>query len=114
MSSLARWTYTNEATVYPYLGEDRFNGGTLFGEPYVIACTWKTGGGVKRTEGGQSGAHGDEFLVDTLIYTEDARPNYRDEVILAGHTRRMMIRRVAEYDMSPFGETAFPDYEVAT
>lgn len=114
MSSLARWTYTNTATVYPFQGEDLFNGGVLFGDPYTIACTWKTGGKLVRTIGGQSGAAGDEFVADMLIYTEDPRPKYRDEIVLAGHDRRMQIRNVAEYDMSPFGETDSPDFEVAT
>lgn len=108
MSSLARWTYTNTATVYPFQGEDLFNGGVLFGDPYTIACTWKTGGKLVRT------AEGAEFVADMLIYTEDPRPKYRDEIVLAGHDRRMQIRNVAEYDMSPFGETDSPDFEVAT
>lgn len=108
MSSLARWTYTNTATVYPFEGEDLFNGGVLFGTPYTIACTWKTGGALRRT------GEGEEFVADMLIYTEDARPKYRDEIVLAGRDRRMVVRRVAEFDMSPFGETDSPDYEVST
>lgn len=114
MSSLARWTYTNTATVYPFVDEDLFNGGVLFGEPYTIACTWETGGKLIRTIGGQSGAAGDEFVADMLIYTEDARPKYRDEIVLAGHDRRMQIRAVTEWDMSPFGEADSPDYRIAT
>lgn len=114
MSSLARWTYTNTATVYPFEGEDLYNGGVLFGAPYEIACTWETGGKLIRTLGGQSGASGDEFVAAMLIYTEDARPKYRDEIVLAGHTQRMIIRDVAEWDMSPFGESGSPDYRIAT
>lgn len=108
MSSLARWTYTNEATVYPFVDEDLFNGGVLFGEPYTIACTWETGGKLMRDDKGV------EFVADMLVYTEDARPKYRDEIVLAGHDRRMMIRAVTEWDMSPFGEADSPDYRIAT
>lgn len=108
MSSLARWTYTNTATVYPFEGEDLFNGGVLFGDPYTIACTWETGGKLIRS------AEGDEFVADMLIYTEDARPKYRDEIVLAGHDRRMQIRAVTEWDMSFFGEIDSPDFRIAT
>ena len=114
MSSLARWTYRNTATVYPYVGEDRYNGGVLYGDPYEIACTWKTGGKLMRTLGGQSGAEGEEFVADMLVYTEDPRPRFRDEIVLAGDSRRMKIRRVAEFDMSPFDEPDSPDFEIAT
>lgn len=108
MSSLARWTYTNTATVYPFEGEDLFNGGVLFGDPYTIACTWETGGKLIRSD------EGDEFVADMLIYTEDARPKYRDEIVLAGHDRRMQIRAVTEWDLSFFGEPDSPDYRIAT
>lgn len=108
MSSLARWTYTNTATVYPFEGEDLFNGGVLFGDPYTIACTWETGGKLIRS------AEGYEFVADMLIYTEDARPKYRDEIVLAGHDRRMQIRAVTEWDLSFFGEPDSPDYRIAT
>lgn len=108
MSSLARWTYTNTATVYPFQGEDLFNGGVLFGDPYTIACTWETGGKLMRS------ADGAEFVTNMLVYTEDARPKYRDEIVLAGHSQRMQIRAVTDWDMSPFGETNSPDYRLAT
>lgn len=108
MSSLSRWTYTNTATVYPFESEDLYNGGTLYGTPYEIACTWESGGRLERD------ADGDEFVAMMIIYTEDARPKWRDQIQLAGHTDRNDIRAVTEWDMSPFDEPDSPDFKLVT
>lgn len=108
MSSLSRWTYTNTATVYPFAGEDQFNGGVTFGAPFTIACTWEVGGKLMRD------ANGSEFVSRMIVYTEDARPKYRDEILLAGQTERLKVRDRLEWDMSPFGETDSPDFKLVT
>lgn len=108
MSSLSRWTYTNTATVYPFEGEDLYNGGTLFGTPYEIACTWETGGKMLRD------ASGDEFVSRMVIYTEDPRPKARDQIVLNGQTDRADLRDVTEWDLSFFGEPGSPDFKLVT
>lgn len=114
MSELANWSYTSTATVYPFVDEDLFNGGALFGDPYTIACTWKFGGGaIRRTAGGQGGALGDEFVANMLVYTEDTRPTYRDEIVLDRVPGRMVIRSV-DGAPNPFAPEQPYDRELAT
>lgn len=115
MSSISRWTYTNIATVYPYLGQDTFNGGVLIGTPYTIACTW-TGKSEQRLD-----STGAEFVTKNVFWTEDARPGYLDKIAKGDTTaqdwlaaKAEEIRSVIDYDMSPFNETASPDFELAT
>lgn len=106
MSTTANWTYTNTATVEPFLGEDLFNGGTSYGEPFDIACTWVTKSEQRQDDRGK------EFVSRHVIYTEDARPKYRDRITLNGAAIAEEIRAVTGYDMSFFGES--PDFELVT
>lgn len=106
MSTTANWTYTNTATVEPFLDEDLFNGGVTYGEPFEIACTWITKSEQRQDE------QGDEFVSRHVIYTEDPRPKYRDRITLSGAATAEVIRAVTGYDMSFFGES--PDFELVT
>lgn len=115
MSSIARWSYTNTATVYPFEGMDSFNGGASYGAPFTIACTW-TGKSEQRRD-----ANGAEFVTRDVFYTEDQRPKYRDRIAKGDTTAQQWlaakadeIRAVTDYDMSPFGEPDSPDFEIVT
>jgi hypothetical protein len=114
MSSISRWSYKNTAIVRPFEGEDLFNGGIIYGDPYEIACTWVAKAEQRRMVGGQSGASGGEFVSRYVIYTEDQRPKYRDRIELNGIDTIEEIRLVTNYDMSPFGEADSPDFELVT
>lgn len=109
MSSISRWSYQNIATVWPWLGTNDFSGVTTYGEPYEIACTWTAGGGEQRND--QQGA---EFVARSLIWCEDQRPKFRDQIEMPGSYGRETIRAIKHYDMSALGEPDSPDFELAT
>ena len=107
MSALARWTYTNTATVKPFLGEDGENGGITYGPEYVIACTWTAEAKQARDQ------RGFEFVSTYVIFTEDARPQYLDEILInEPGAPWQQIRARTSWDMSPFNDT--PDYKLVT
>lgn len=115
MSSLSRWVYTNVATVYPYEGQDTFNGGVLVGTPYLIACTW-TGKAETRTD-----ADGSEFVTRNVFWTEHQGIKRLDKISKGDTTaltwinaKAEEVRAVTDYDMSPFGERDSPDFEIVT
>ncbi len=108
MSSVARWSYQNTATVKPFMGRNDWNGTNTYGEPYAIACTWTAAAEQVRD---QSGA---EFVAKHLIFTEDKRPKYLDLIQLNGHADWEEIRAVTEWDMSSLGEPDSPDFRLAT
>ena len=105
MSSIARWTYTNTATIRPFEGVNEW-GKSTYGTEYEIACTWGTKGTQERRDGGA------ELVDSDTIYTEDARPKRLDMIKLSGRDDWQEIRGRVEYDMSFFGDT--PDYELVT
>ena len=67
MSNTANWSYTNTATVKPFLGMSEW-GGASYGPEYTIACTWTA---VSQQQRDDNGA---EFVSRFEIFTEDARP----------------------------------------
>lgn len=105
MSEVARWTYTNTATVKPLVGVDEW-GASTYGPEYTIACTWGTDGKQERRDDGA------ELVSTDTIYTEDPRPKRLDLIRLNGHDEFQEIRGRVEYDMSFFNDT--PDYELKT
>ena len=111
MSSIARWTYTNTATVKPFNGMDMW-GNESYGTEYEIACTWTAVDSDERMMGGQSGAGGSELILKHEVYTEDARPKYMDMILLNGATEWEKIRERTGWDMSPFADT--PDFKLVT
>lgn len=109
MSSVARWSYRNTATVYPFIGQDDAGSGAQYGTPYTIACTWTAGGGEQRAD-----AEGREYVCKSLIWCEDQRPKFRDQIEMPGSFGRETIRAIKHYDMSALGEPLSPDFELAT
>lgn len=106
MSNTANWSYTNFATVRPFIKFDQWDGGEVYGDPYEIQCTW-----IIKAEPHKD-ADGNEFISTFEIYTEDRRPKYKDEIKLGEHPRWMKIRSVTEWDMSFFDEE--PDLKLVT
>lgn len=109
MSTTASWSYTNTATVKPFLSLDLMTGQTIYGEPFEIACTWVAKSEQRRNQDGA------EFVSRFQIYTEDARPAYLDMVLLNGDdpaTGWQEIRDREYFDMSFFGEE--PDFTLIT
>lgn len=115
MSSIARWSYRNIATVWPYVGEDLENGGTTYGVAYTIACTW-----TRKSEQRRDGS-GAEFVSSDIFWTEDSRPSYRDRIckqdqsgLTPDAAGAEEVRSVTDWDMSPFNEPDSPDFEIVT
>lgn len=109
MSSLSRWTYTNTATVRPFLDEDLETGVINYGPEFTIACTWTAAAEEARD------ASGAEFVSKYVIYTEDARPKHRDIIVLNDGTGyEQEIRDRTSWDMSPFGASEIPDVKLVT
>lgn len=114
MSSVARWSYRNVATVKPYLSQDLMTGETVYGDPYDIACTWTAESKPERDAGGMAGARGAEFISQHTIYTEDPRPKYLDQISFTGSNGWEEIRSVTNWDMSSLGEPDSPDFKLVT
>lgn len=110
MSLVARWSYKATATVWPFLGEDSENGGILYGDSYEIACAWECGGKAIRLSAAPAGGS-EEFVPRWIVYTEDARPQYRDRISVAGAIFDEEIRDVTGWGMEMFNDT--PDYRLA-
>lgn len=115
MSSVARWSYTNIATVWPRGKKDRLNGGSTWGEPYTIKCTW-TATSERRADSGSSS--GKEFTSMCDYFHEDARVGYMDKIKKGDHTAvsdpsapgfANDIRSHLEWDMSMFKKGGKPD-----
>lgn len=106
MSQTAAWSYTNSATVKPFVSKDQWGGGVTYGTPYEIACTWEADNSLQRD------ANGAEFVGRHTFYTEDARPKPLDMIQRAGAADWEEIRSRLEWDMSPFAEA--PDYKLVT
>ena len=111
LSAIARWTYTNTATIRPFLSISEW-GGATYGPEYQIDCTWASHVGQVSMAGGQSGAQGAEMVMKHDVFTEDARPGYLDQILLNGETVWEEIQQVTSWDMSPFSDT--PDYKLVT
>lgn len=105
MSSIARWSYKNVATVRPVLGLGEY-GEATYGEPYVIACNWTAENITARQEDGQ------EFVGRHTIYTEDLRPQFGDEIQFLGSAGYERIRSRTCWDMELFSDT--PDVRLVT
>ncbi|TNF65772.1 hypothetical protein FBF48_10265 [Streptococcus salivarius] len=107
MSNTANWSYTNVATVRPVTGKDRW-GAKTFGPEFTIACTWIAENKQER----ENGPAGLEFVSKHIIYTEDPRPQYGDEIMFDGSDGWEAIRARTNWDMSFFNE--IPDYKLVT
>lgn len=115
MSSISRWSYTNTATVWKRGKKNHLEGGSPWGVPYTIKCTWTAGTEVMKTESGA------EFVSTCQYFHEDARPGHGDRIkrgihdaadpMTLGGTEE--IKSHTEWDMTPFGSNELPDYRSA-
>lgn len=114
--SFARFAYTNTATVWPYEGEDSWNGGVTYGAPYTIACGWM--GKASMGMSAQIDLAGKEFIVRNTFWTEDVRPKYRDRIAKGTQTGGWEesgaeeIKQIIDYEMTLFNDTT--DFEIMT
>lgn len=118
MSSVSRWVYTNDATVWKRLGTDQWNGGAAWGEPFTIKCTWTAGSKVVVDSGGK------EFVSTCEYFHEDGRVDHGDRIIQGVYTDLIptsiagteVIKAHTNWDMSFFGkkDKAFPDFRSVT
>ncbi|KFX20801.1 hypothetical protein [Pectobacterium betavasculorum] len=79
MSSVANWSYTAKATIWPVLDTDRY-GKPTFGAPVVIDCDY--GGDGKRGNGNV----GLEFVVKNTFWTEYADAKVGGMIVLGEST----------------------------
>lgn len=116
MSSVSRWVYTNIATVWKRGKKDHLNGGTAWGEPFTIACTWTAGTRVATDNNGK------EFVSTCEYFHEDYRVGHGDRIAKGLHTSLTPmsvvgadeIKAHTNWDMSFFGEPDSPDYRSIT
>lgn len=118
MSSLSSWSYTNTATVWPAT-VDQY-GQPSYGTPYTIACTWADTGET------QTDDQGTEFVPASTFWFEgeygSTIPERGDYIAKFDQTGSadpltvdgQQIKKVTSYDMSMFGSTETPDWEVFT
>ncbi|GAB1837144.1 hypothetical protein [Achromobacter xylosoxidans] len=106
MSATANWSYTNVATIRPFLSIDMMTGETVYGPEFEIACTWAAKSQQVRANDGA------EFVSKHEIFTEDRRPKYLDQISFDGSNGWEEIRSVTNWDMSFFGEE--PDLKLVT
>lgn len=112
MSKIARWSYKALATVRPFIERDGENGGSTYGEPYEILCTWLAEAKEYREAGAPAG-RGVEFISNYTIYCEDPRPKYLDQILLSSDGANWQdIRLRLEYDAAMFND--IPDYKLVT
>jgi hypothetical protein len=112
LSETAAWSYTNTATVRPFVKIDLMTQKTTYGPEYEISCTWEAKNEMVRDAGGQGGSKGAEFVSRHMVYTEDKRPKYRDLIKFEGSDGWEEIRSVTNWDMSFFDEE--PDFLLVT
>nr|DAL44998.1 MAG TPA_asm: Minor capsid protein [Caudoviricetes sp.] len=120
MSKIARFSYKALATIYPVTRDD-WNNSKVYGQPYLIDCTWTS------TEGKDENERGSETDVSYVIFTEllyNLQPVERPQkgwMIALGDTTAFSdpleaganeISGVVEWDMSMFNDT--PDYKIIT
>lgn len=107
-NTTAGWANTNKATVWPRLGVDTENGGSIWGDPYDIDCTWRS---PKEQQRSVQNSQGREVVPRTVIYTEDVRPQIHDDIMIhSTRPERVQILDLNEDDMSMFDEP--PTFEL--
>jgi len=120
MSSIANWSYTSTATIWPKGSQDEF-GDFSWGDPYTVKASWMRGGKDRYTDN-----HGIEFTPMITVWTElvdvasgsvAATPANGDMIATGTHTSATpvatayAVRAVREDDMSAFCETK-NDFEI--
>lgn len=118
MSSVSRWVYENDATVWKAGEKDGLNGGSSWGEPFHIRCTWTASTKVV------TGANGKEFISTCEFFHEDKRVFHGDRIRKGIHTAANpialggteVIKAHTDWDMSFFGkkDKDSPDFKSVT
>lgn len=120
MSSLGRWTYTEELTIWPFEREDK-NSVPVYGAPYLLTGDWEEGGSTETDETGE------QFVATSKYYFEapDGDPLIptRADYILRGDNRgetspveagAEKIQKVGGWNMKMFGPEEIPDWVIMT
>lgn len=113
MSSIARWSYTAKATIWPLLSRDDWNGQKSFGPPEVFDC-----GYASKSER-MTDANGVEFTTKQILYTERSDIKQQDMVLIGESSLQSPIAagavevRVVARDQDVF-EGLADDYTVFT
>lgn len=97
------WANTNTAMVRARGTVDTENGGTTWGTPYEIECTWRAPQGENRSSSKDS--QGKDVVPMWEVFTEDVRPRIFDEIMINStrpEWREILDRN--EDDMSMFNE----------
>lgn len=112
MSSLASWSYTAKATLWPLIAVDDWSRVGTFGPPSVFDCDYKAE--AKR----MTDAKGVEFTSSQVIYTErpDIKPG--DRVLIGEHAGDPIAAgawevRAVKRDADTFNREA-DDFQVVT
>jgi hypothetical protein len=107
VSSISRWSYTERASVRPFVSKNGTTNQVIYGPAYEIFCDFAATSEQHRDE------KGNEFTSKYLIYTEDDRPKYLDEITLIfPGAKPQEIRAKTMWPMSAFGD--IPDYLLVT
>lgn len=113
MSSIARWSYVEDVTVWPFLRSDRAAGGKVYGEPYIIKACWAFKPQVITKDDGT------EYVAKGTIWTEAATVKFRDLVMLGASTETIPPNRgtsevqVAGKDtLKMFGRNELDDWTI--
>lgn len=113
MSSLAAWSYTSKATLWPLTGRDDWSGARTFGAPDEFACDYSAES-VRMTDD-----RGVEFTTRQILHTERAGIKQGDMVLIGASANAdpvaagaFEVRAVTRF-ADTFEQKA-DDYRVAT
>jgi hypothetical protein len=80
MSSVASWSYTAKATIWPAMPRDGWDGSSSFGAPVVVDCDYRSEAKLMRD------AKGEEFVSALSVFTEYAAGKPGDMLALGDHS----------------------------
>lgn len=115
MSHTARWTYTNQSTIWLQTGErDEYTREPIYDGPHVIACTFENMGDT------QTDYNGQQFVPRDTVWHENPLTIKAGDRIVIGAALEdetppataKTIKKVGGWDMSFFGEE--PDFVLFT
>jgi|SRR5690606_26780809 len=100
MALMNAWYFTEDATVWPYLGNDSLTHERYYGSPRVIKC------GIEGEHKVSTDSNGQEFVVSTTFYTGDPCVKAMDRIergICHGVPRGDEVRNVRRHGMAALG-----------
>lgn len=113
MSSLAAWSYTSTATVWPLLSRGDWNGVKTFGPPESFACDYSA------TSMRMTDANGVEFTTREILHTERSTVKAGDMVLIGKSTTSspvaagaFEVRAITRY--ADTFENRADDFKIAT